>query len=210
MVATTVPMRDINQKNFMKKSSTHVTNLNSALKNIKLEVTVDFVCSDISGIIVVTNRVANSSDLQTIEHYVKDANYINSNEVDLPRLSQSKSYLKIIGLLYLQEDFTNSLNLNVVKKFTKDNHIFNNTMLASKSHIIKVSPKSDIEIVWIDIWDMQSRSNAKMLINRCFNMSNYIATIHGANMNSGVSQYKNCWRWGHLTFSCHIQETKCI
>ena len=58
-----VPMRDINQKNFMKESSTHVTNLNSALKNIKLEVTVDFVCSDVSGIIVVTNKVTNSSDL---------------------------------------------------------------------------------------------------------------------------------------------------
>jgi len=102
--------------------------------------------------------------------------------------------LKIIGLLYLQEDSTNSLNSNVVEKFTKDNHIFNNTMLVSKSHIIKVSPKSDMAIVWIDIWDMQSRSNAKMLINRCFNMGNNIATIHEANINPGVSQCKNCWR----------------
>ena len=32
-------------------------------------------------------------------------------------------------------------------------------------------------IVWIDIWDVQSSTNVKMLINRCFNVSNYIMTI---------------------------------
>ena len=57
---------------------------------------------------------------------------------------------------------------------------------------------------------MQSRSNAKMLINRCFNMDKYIVTICGANMNPRVSQCKNCWRYGHSTFSCHIQGAKCV
>ena len=41
-------------------------------------------------------------------------------------------------------------------------------------------------IVWIDIWDVQSGNNAKVLINRYFNMDSYIATIHEANMNFGV------------------------
>ena len=91
-----IPISNINQKSFMKESGAYVANLNRTLKNIKLEVTVDFVCSDASGIIVVTNKVTNSSDLQAIKHYVKDANYINSL-----RLPQSKSYLKIIGLPYL-------------------------------------------------------------------------------------------------------------
>ena len=154
---------------------------------------------------MVTNKVANSSDLQAIEHYVKGANHINSNEVDSPRLPQSKSYLKIIGLPYLQEDSANPLNSNVVDKIIKDNHIFNNTMLVLKPRVIKVSPKSDMVIVWIDIWDVQSGSNAKMLINRCFNVGNYIATICGANMNPGVPQCKNCWRWEHSTFLCCIQ-----
>ena len=65
-------------------------------------------------------------------------------------------------------------------------------------------------IVWIDIWDVQSGKNAKMLINRCFNVGNYIATIRGANMNPGVPQCKNCWKWGHSTFSCRIQGSKCV
>ena len=49
-----------------------------------------------------------------------------------------------------------------------------------------------------------------MLINRCLNVGNYIATIWGANMNSGIPQCKNCWKWGHATFSCKIQEAKCV
>ena len=65
-------------------------------------------------------------------------------------------------------------------------------------------------IVWIDIWDTQSGTKAKDLINRCFNVRSFIATIRGANANPGVPQCKNCWRWGHSTFSCRIQGSKCI
>ena len=49
-----------------------------------------------------------------------------------------------------------------------------------------------------------------MLINRCFNVERHIATIQGTNMNLGVPQCKNCWKWGHMTFLCKIQESKCI
>ena len=92
----------------------------------------------------------------------------------------------------------------------KQNQIFDNISLASKPRVIKVSSKSDMSIVWIDIWDIQSGSNTKTLINRYFNVRRYIVTIREANMNPGVPQYKNCWKWGHTTFSCRIQETKCI
>ena len=92
----------------------------------------------------------------------------------------------------------------------KQNHIFDNISLASKPRVIKVLPKSNISIVWIDIWDVQSGSNAKMLINRCFNAGSYIATIWGANMKPGVLQCKNCWKWGHTTFSCRIQGSKYV
>ena len=49
-----------------------------------------------------------------------------------------------------------------------------------------------------------------MLINRCFNIGKYIATIREANMNPRVPQCKNCWKWGHATFLCRIQDSKCI
>ena len=80
----------------------------------------------------------------------------------------------------------------------------------SKPRVIKVSPKSDIAIVWINIWDVQSGVNAIMLINRCFNIGNHIATIRGANMNPGIPLCRNCWKWEHSTFSCRIQGTKYV
>ena len=41
-----VPMNNNNKTKFMKKSSTHITNINRALKNIKLEVMANFIYSD--------------------------------------------------------------------------------------------------------------------------------------------------------------------
>ena len=74
----------------------------------------------------------------------------------------------------------------------KQNHIFNNITLISKPRVIKVSLKLDMAIVWIDIWDVQSGTKAKDLINRCFNVGRFIATIREANANSGIPQCKNC------------------
>jgi len=74
--------------------------------------------------------------------------------MDVPQLSQSKLYFKIIGILYLREDTNTPITSDVVKDIIRKNHIFNNMTLALRFHIIKVSPKSDIAIVWINIWDV--------------------------------------------------------
>ena len=74
----------------------------------------------------------------------------------MPRLSQFKSYLKIISILYIIENTNILINADVVEEILKRNHIFNNIILVLRSHIIKVSPKSDMAIIWFDIWDIQS------------------------------------------------------
>ena len=89
-------------------------------------------------------------------------------------------------------------------------YIFNNIILALKPRIIKVSPKSDMAIVWINIWDTQSSMKARTLINRRFNIGSFIATIRDANINFGVSQYKNYWKWSHTQGVCRIQSAKCV
>jgi len=106
--------------------------MNKALKNIKSNILVDFIHTNIAGIIVITNKVTTSLNLQTIEQYVKSINHINSNEVNSPRLPQSKSYLKIISLPYLQENTITPINSNMVENIIKNNHIFNNIILVSK------------------------------------------------------------------------------
>ena len=149
--------------------------------------------------------------MSIIDQYVKNLNDINSLQVDEPRLPKSKSYLKIIGIPFFPHaNSQEKLTPNDIEVILKQNHIFDNISLASKPRVIKVSPKSDMSIVWLDIWNVQSGKIAKMLINRCFNVGNYIVTIRGANMNSGVPQCKNCWKWGHTTFLCRIQDAKCI
>ena len=187
-------MSDDNKKGFIKESSSYITNINRALKQIKSEVMVDFICLDTIGITIVTNKVAINLNLQMIKNYVKDSKHINCDEVEPPRLSQSKFYLKILDISYLQENSESPLNLSVVKEIIKKNYIFNNVVLISKPRVIKISPKSDMAIILINIWDVQSGNKVKGLINRCFNVRSYIATIRGANMNSGVPQCKNCWK----------------
>jgi len=70
----------------MKKSSAHVTNINRALKNIKMKVMVDFVWLDPSSIVIMTNKVVSPLDLQTIKNYIKNTDCINTNGVEVPRL----------------------------------------------------------------------------------------------------------------------------
>ena len=196
---------------FMQNSSLHVANINRQLHNVKLEVLVDYICSETLGITIITSKVSKQSDLLIIDQYIKNSNDINALQVEEPRLPKSKSYLKIIGILFYPH--TNSqeqLTSDNIEMILKQNQIFDNISLASKPRVIKVSPKSDMSIIWIDIWDIQSGKNTKMLINRCFNVGKYIATIWGANMNLGILQCKNCWKWGHATFSCRVQGSKCV
>ena len=206
-----IPMSSDNMTSFMKNSSLHVANINRELHNAKTEVLVDYICSDSTGIIINTNKVGQQSDLLIIDNYLKNLNDINTLQIENSRLPMSKSYLKIIGIPFFpHSNSREKLTSLDVETILKQNHIFDNISLASKPRVIKVSPKSDMAIIWIDIWDVQSGKNAKLLINRCFNVGNYIATIRGANMNPGVPQCKNCWKWGHTTCVCCIPGAKCV
>ena len=146
-------MNNDNKTSFMEDSSNHVTNLNRTLKKIKSDIIVNFIYQEQSEITIVINKVISPLDLQTIEKYVKNANHIEANEIEVLWLSQSKSYLKIIDIPYLGENTNTSITSNIVKYIyiIKKNHIFNNIILASKPCIIKVSPKLDMAIIWLNI-----------------------------------------------------------
>ena len=125
-------------------SSTHVNNINKALKDIKSEVIADFIYSNQAGITIVTKKVALLLDLQTIENYIKNTNCIKVDSVKVPHLPQSKLYLKIIDISYLVENTNTPIIADVVEAIIKKNHIFNNIAIVLRSHVIKVSPKSDM------------------------------------------------------------------
>jgi len=197
-------------KEFIKDSSSHVVNINRALKAIKSSMIADFIRVEDKGIVIMTNIVSSGSDLQEVEKYVKNSLSSDVDKVSLARLSQSKSYLKIVSIPLISEKTNSHISLDEIKDILKNNHLFNNIILASKPYIIKMSPKSDMAIIWIDIWDTQTGSNAKKIINCWFNISSYIATVRSTNMNPGVPQCRNCWKWGHIAGVCHIQGAKCV
>jgi len=58
-----ISMSNDNKTKFMESSSSHITNLNRALKIIKLDIIADFVHIDQAGITIVTNKVVSSLDL---------------------------------------------------------------------------------------------------------------------------------------------------
>jgi len=161
-----IPMSSENNNNFMKNSTTHIANINRLLRNAKSEVLVDYICSDPLRISIITSKISLQSDLQIIDQYVKNFGDINAFQVDEPCLPQSKSYLKIISIPYFSHSNTQDhLISNDIETILKKNQIIDNVNLAFKPRVIKVSPKLDMSIIWIDIWDIQSGSKAKRLIN---------------------------------------------
>ena len=143
-----IPMSSNNIKKFMENSSLHIANINCSLCNTKSEVLVDFICIDNSYVTVVTNKVAVQSNLYIIENYIKEVEDINILNIDMPQLPQSKSYLKIIGIPFFPHNNSNEcLTPNDVKTIIKQNNIFNNIVLASKPHVIKILSKSNMLII---------------------------------------------------------------
>jgi len=95
--------------------------------------------------------VASSSNLQTIENVIKNMENLNSDDIETLQLSQSKSYLKIMGILFFIKNTNILISVDFVEIAIKSNHIFDNLLLASKLRVIKASLKFNIAIVWINI-----------------------------------------------------------
>ena len=148
-----IPMGNDITKKFIKESNLHITNINHALKAIKSSTIANFIHINDKGIVITTNNVVSGSDLQKIKKYVKNSLSSDVDKMSSAKLPQSKSYLKIVDISFISEKTNSYIALDEIEKILKNNHIFNNIILTSKPRIIKVPPKSDMAIIWIDIWD---------------------------------------------------------
>ena len=171
-------------KLIVNSAHTHITNVNKYLKNSKSDIVANFIHITNNGIVITTNKPANDLNLSIIEKYLKSIQNVDSDSIESPCFPKSKLYMKFIGLPYkIKQDIIFS---DYIEGVLKKTHLFKDVVLASKSHIIKVSPKSDMVVVWVDIWDTKSSSLVKNIINHHFNIGYFIATIKGTNMNPGV------------------------
>ena len=71
--------------------------------------------SDNKRIIITTNKIAISLDLNIMEKYIKKLSDINSNDIMSLRLSQLKSYLKILDISYFVDDTNLPTTPNIIE-----------------------------------------------------------------------------------------------
>jgi len=88
---------------FIKDANSYISNINCILKSIKLNILADFIYVNDKGVIISTNNSASPSDLQEIKKYTKNSFLNNRDQVSSPWLPQLKSYLKIVGIPFLNE-----------------------------------------------------------------------------------------------------------
>lgn len=147
-----VSMGKDNISKFMASFSSYIANINKAFR--KLDIMADYVWPELIGVTIITNKVASLSNLQVIENFVRNIKNVNSEAIEISRLSQLKFYLKIIGIFYFLENTNILITSNFVDSVIKYNYIFNNLLLISKPQVIKALSKSDIAIIWVNIWDV--------------------------------------------------------
>jgi len=122
----TVTMGSNNAERVMVKANTHVSNIK---KKVKSDIFVDFIHSNNKRLLITTNKVAATSNLNIIKKYMKDLNDVDSSDIISLKLPQSKSYLKILDILYFVKDTNLPILSNIIENIIKSNHIFNNIVL---------------------------------------------------------------------------------
>jgi len=170
-----IPMTKSNTELIMKLAHKHIANINKCLKNSNSDIIADFIRLSNNRIIITMNRPANVTKLSRIKNFLKKINNIDPVSIEIPHLPKSKLYMKIVGLPYNSK--LGVVTPDFIEGILKEMHLFKDVTLASKSCIIKVSPKSNKAVVWVDIWNSQSGSAAKNIINHHFNIGCFVTTI---------------------------------
>jgi len=110
-----VPLNDPDKDMIFSRVNEHIALINSLLKSHKSRVSVDCFRASWNGVTITTNSVAASSDLSLIEQYFKGLKDLISTNCS-PRLPQSKSYLKILGVPYFGNNSSNPINNTQVEE----------------------------------------------------------------------------------------------
>ena len=75
-----------NVERIIVQTNTHIFNINRTFKEVKSDISTDYICSNNREIIITTNKVAVFLDLSIVEKYIKELNDVDSNNVMSSRL----------------------------------------------------------------------------------------------------------------------------
>ena len=68
----------INSERVIVKLNAYIANINRLLKEVKSNISADYICSNSKEIIIITNKIAITLDQNIIEKYMKELNEINT------------------------------------------------------------------------------------------------------------------------------------
>ena len=106
-------------------------------------------CALCNKLLILKNSVFNNLKciiiLSTIEKYLKSIQNVDSDLIESPCLPKSKSYMKIIELPYKIKQVI--ITPDCIEGVLKETHLFKDVVLASKPHVIKAFPKSNMIVV---------------------------------------------------------------
>jgi len=112
--------------------SFHINNINRHLKDANSNNSADFICIDKVGIIITTKFTTSEQNMKTIEKAIKNSKKIDKNSVKSPHLPQSKSYLKILELLYFAKNMNEPIISQIAEKVLKKSYIFKDIKFSLK------------------------------------------------------------------------------
>jgi len=113
-----------NAKVIGSNASSYIMFINSSLQEANSNTLANFIHLEKLGIIITTNQVTSTQDMSIIEDILKNSKNINQDLIKSSHLSQSKLFLKILGLLYYSENTNKAISPNIILRVLKESHIF--------------------------------------------------------------------------------------
>ena len=75
-------MAKLNTELIINSANQQITNINKSLKEIKSDVSTNFIHIINNRVIITTDKTVNASNLKIIKKYIKNANNINSEAIE--------------------------------------------------------------------------------------------------------------------------------
>jgi len=77
-------MSSNNSNIIISQANVYISNINRLLKDIKSDVSANFMCFNNKEVIITTKKVVASLDLSMIKKYIKNLNNLDSNNIMSP------------------------------------------------------------------------------------------------------------------------------
>jgi len=128
-----------------------VESCNKGLVSAHSKLRVESVHKTWDGVFMSTNSVASVAELEVIKQWLKKTAGLGEVTEVEPRLPQSKSFLKVLGVPYWDSKTSLPVTSAQVAEALSSSPLFEGIILASMSCIMKALPSSNISVIWIDI-----------------------------------------------------------